>query len=134
MKQGEQSEGASAAQWGPAPNPWHGIVQAWPMPPWRPSVLGSRPGVSPPQAMAAFSAPPSSDAAYYAGNTTTIPAGLYSALNGMSINNSGGGGNDWFFDTGASAHMASNSGILSSPPEHTVARQIIVGNGHHLET
>ena len=104
------------------------------MPPWRPSVLGSRPGVIPPQAMAAFSAPPSSDAAYYAGNTTTIPAGLYSALNGMSINNSGGGGNDWFFDTGASAHMASNFGILSSPPEHTVARQIIVGNGHHLET
>jgi hypothetical protein len=48
----------------------------------------------------------------------------------MSINTSGGG-NDWFLDTGATTHMASNPGILTSPPS-TVNRHIVVGNGQFL--
>lgn len=80
--------------------------------------------------MAALSAPtPPPDAAFYAGHPGS---GLYSALNNMSINNSGGGGSDWFLDTGATAHMASNSGILSSSPTPTVHCQIVDGNGQFL--
>lgn len=98
---------------------------------WRPSVLGSRPGVHPPLAMSTLSAPsPAPDAAFYARTPGSLPAGLYSALNGMSINTSGGG-NDWFLDTGATAHMASNPGILTSPPS-TVNHHIVVGNGQFL--
>ncbi|XP_066315052.1 uncharacterized protein [Miscanthus floridulus] len=101
--------GAPPPQWASAHNPWQGVVQAWPMNTWRPSVLGSRPSVNPPHAMAALSAP-STDAAFHAGSSGAVPAGLYSALNNMSINNPGGGGTGWFLDTGTTAHMASNSG------------------------
>ena len=83
-------------------------------------------------------APPSAltlplpDAALYAGNSGSLPAGLYSAFNNMAVNTPGGGGTDWFLDTGATAHMASNAGILTSPPITTVPRHIVVGNGQHL--
>jgi len=102
---------------------------------WWPSVLSSRPGIHPPQAMAALSAsPPSQDPAFHATTQGQLPAGLYSALNGMSINTNSGGGGDWFLDTGATAHMASNSGILSSVPSTPVHHHIIVGNGQSLLT
>ncbi|XP_021313547.1 uncharacterized protein LOC110434125 [Sorghum bicolor] len=55
---GGQSSSASPPPWASAYNPWQGVVQVWPMHAWRPSVLGSRPGIHPPQAMAAISAPP----------------------------------------------------------------------------
>lgn len=127
------SAGAAPPQWASAYNPWQGVVQAWPLNAWRPSLLGSRPGVNPPQAMAALSAPPPQpDAALYAGNTASLPAGLYSALNGLSVNNSTGGGSDWFLDTGATAHMASNPGILTTPSTSIVSRQIVVENGHFI--
>jgi hypothetical protein len=123
--------GGHLAQWACTPNPWQGVVQAWPMNAWRPSVLGSRPGVHLPTA-APTSAPPP-DAAFYAGHSAQLPAGIYSALNNMSLNNSGGGGNtDWFLDTGATAHMGANAGILTSPSLATVPRHIVVGNGQSL--
>ena len=125
--------GAAPPPWASAYNPWHGVVQAWPMNAWRPSILGSRPGVSPPQAMAALSAPtPTMDSNYYSSASSSLPTGLYSALNGMSIQNSGGCGGDWFLNTGATAHMASNPGILTSPQSPTIHRHIIVGNGQLL--
>ncbi|XP_066336115.1 uncharacterized protein [Miscanthus floridulus] len=108
---GPHHAGAQTPQWASAHNPWQGVVQAWPMNVWRPSVLGSRLGVAPPQAMAAFSASlPLPDAALYAGNSGSLPAGLYSAFNNMVVNTPGGGGTDWFLDMGATAHMASNAG------------------------
>jgi hypothetical protein len=79
--------------------------------------------------MAAFSAPPNP---YDAHSSDTLPTGLYNAFNNMALNNPGGGGTEWFLDTGAMAHMASNPGILSSPPQSTVHRQIVVGNGQCL--
>jgi len=85
--------------------------------------------------MAALSAsPPSQDPAFHATTQGQLPAGLYSALNGMSINTNSGGGGDGFLDTGATAHMASNSGILSFVPSTPVHRHIIVGNGQSLLT
>lgn len=44
----------------------------------------------------------------------------------------GSGGGDWFMDTGATSHMASGSGILSSTPSPTVHRHIIVDNGQSI--
>jgi hypothetical protein len=45
--------------------------------------------------MATLPAPsPSPDAAFYAGASGSLPAGLYSALNNMSLNNTNGGGGD----------------------------------------
>jgi hypothetical protein len=41
---------------------------------------------------------------------------------------------DWYFDTGATSHMASDTGILSSfspPPAHSPS-SIVVGNGNLL--
>ncbi|RLN43044.1 hypothetical protein C2845_PM01G14150 [Panicum miliaceum] len=100
--------------WASSYNPWTGVVQAWPLNAWRPqqpSVLGSRPGVSPPQAMAVLSAPtPPADNFSYPGNTSLVPSALFSALHGMQAQQPAGGGGDWFLDTGASTHMASNAG------------------------
>jgi hypothetical protein len=39
--------GAPPPPWAMTHNPWQGVVRAWPMNAWRPSVLGSRPGVHP---------------------------------------------------------------------------------------
>lgn len=118
---------AAPPQWTSSYNPWQGVVQAWPLNVWRPSVLGSRPGVQPPQAMAALTAPPPQhDVAAYSGTTPHIPLGLYSAFNTMSINSNTGGG-DWFLDTGATSHMAAHPGILSTHSPIPVPRQIVVG-------
>jgi histone deacetylase 1/2 len=74
---------------------------------------------------------PSADAAFYAGAPTSLPPGLYTALNNMNLSNTGGGG-DWFMDTGATSHMASGAGILNSTPTPTVHRHITVGNGQSI--
>jgi len=76
--------GAAISQpWVPPPNPWQGVVQAWPVNAWRPSLLGSRPGVHPPPPMAPIQAP-SADAAFYAGAPGSLPPGLHTALNNMT--------------------------------------------------
>jgi histone deacetylase 1/2 len=127
--------GAAPPQWAMAHNPWQGVVQAWPMNAWRPSVLGSKPGVHPVTSAPTLPTPsPSPDAAFYAGAPGPLPAGLYTALNNMSLNNNTGGSGDWFLDTGATSHMASSSGILSSPTLPTVHRHIVVGNGQFIPT
>jgi hypothetical protein len=88
--------------------PWQGVVQAWSLNSWCPSILAPCPGVAPSSAMTALTAPPPQQ---YPG---TIPPELYTALNGMSLNTPSGGGSDWFLDTGATSHMVSHLGILSS--------------------
>ncbi|XP_021321579.1 uncharacterized protein LOC8080606 [Sorghum bicolor] len=106
-RQGASSTPAASAappppQWTSPYNPWQGVVQAWPLNSWRPGVLAPRPIAAPPSAMAALAAQQ---------DPGTIPPGLYTALNGMSLNTpSGGGSSDWFLDTGATSHMASHPG------------------------
>jgi hypothetical protein len=96
-----QSGGATLPPWVMAHNPWRGFVQAWPMNAWHPSVLGSRPGVHPVSSASALPAPsPSPDATFYAGIPGSLPPGLYTALNNMSLNNTTGRG-DWFLNIGA---------------------------------
>lgn len=92
----------------PTINPWTGMVQACPMPPAQsPStgLLGAH--------------PPSLPQAHVASNTGASPPAnqmdpqLLAALTNLSLQHSNTGG-DWFLDTGASSHMASGSGILST--------------------
>ncbi|WVZ94605.1 hypothetical protein U9M48_040475 [Paspalum notatum var. saurae] len=99
-------------------NPWTGMVQAWPVPTWRPpaqGVLGPRPTAVPQQAMMALQAPSYvSDANAYAYNPSAPPPALFNALHGAPAQAplGGNGGSDWFLDTGATSHMASNTVIL----------------------
>jgi hypothetical protein len=78
--------------------------------------------------MAALTAPPAHlDAAFYSSNIGSIPPGLYSTFNGMSINNTTDAG-----VTGATTHMASNPGILTTPSSSLVHHHVVVGNGNVL--
>ncbi|CAN6336081.1 unnamed protein product [Urochloa humidicola] len=99
-------------QWSPAYNPWTGVVQAWQLPPaqWRPGagVLGNRPN-APSQAMMVANPPSGFPVTHQNGGN--VPPNLLSALHGQpSFSNNYNGGGDWFFDTGASTHMASHPG------------------------
>jgi hypothetical protein len=86
--------------------------------------------------MAVLSTPPPlyQDPAFPDTSQGQLLAGLYSTLNDMSINNNDGSSGDWFLDMSATAHMAPNSGILSSPPSNTYHRHIVVGNSQFLPT
>jgi histone deacetylase 1/2 len=127
----------SAPQWGHSYNPWTGVVQAWPLQQWRPpttGVLGPRPGAAPPQAMTA-----SSDSSLgvsttnpFISNSPQPPAALLHALHGAPAQAQYGGDGDWFLDTGATSHMASHPGILSTLSSPSSASHIIVGNGAPL--
>ena len=91
---------------------------------WRPDVLSARLVTPLPQAFTALGAP----LAHPEATIPSIPPALFSVLHGMLVHQPHGGG-DWFMDTGATSHMASNSGILSSSSALTVPRHIVVGNG-----
>uniref|UniRef100_A0ACD5V1F3 Uncharacterized protein n=1 Tax=Avena sativa TaxID=4498 RepID=A0ACD5V1F3_AVESA len=152
------TSGSSSAPRPPTPSsaPWTGMVHAWAMP-WRPhapgsGILGPRPG-APPFAGAAThhgapSAPPYYGAPYNYG--TTVPYGapatpaqqpngpawdqsaLIQALNAMAPPSSApqaGGG--WYLDTGATSHMTSSSGMLSSA-RPVFSSRIVVGDGSSL--
>jgi hypothetical protein len=115
------TRGAPMASWF---NPWTGVVQAWPLgqlpnnPPTA-GVLGSRPDSAPQQSMTAQHAPASA-----------LPPALYEALTGLTLQSTPPSATNWLFDTGASSHMAGNSGMLSSTAPSS--SRIIVGNGASL--
>ena len=105
-------------------NPWTGIVQAWPISqlPTNPStagILGSRPGVAPQQWMIAQHA-----------SASALPPALYEALTGLTLQSTLPSAKDWLLDTGASSHMAGNSGMLSSTAPSSA--RIVVDNGASL--
>ncbi|XP_044436664.1 uncharacterized protein [Triticum aestivum] len=106
-------------------NPWTGLptrvqLQQQPPPapwqprPWRaPGILGPRPGAALPQAYAAYGPgaqphgilpPPSTPV--YNGHQQHIDTALLNALNNMHLPRN----QEWFMDTGASSHMASDHG------------------------
>lgn len=115
------SRGAPTTSW---VNPWTGVVQAWPLA-QLPSnmspagVLGVRPDAAPQQSLAAQHAP-----------AGTLPLALYQTLTGLSLQSSPPSSTDWVFNTDASSHMASNSGMLFSISPSS--SQIVVGNGASL--
>ena len=112
-------------------NPWTGLVQAWPMPFRAPGsgLLGPRPPAQ--QAMVAqHPAPPTPNAAHY-GASAWDNSALYAALNTAGVATQPPSSADWYFDTGASSHMSSGSGISPSSltPFHSF---VTVGNGARL--
>jgi hypothetical protein len=113
-----------------APNPLAGYFQAWSpwSSPWRPSngpgVLGARPPQQP-QAFHAYNqyqpqqpAPPQWD-----------QASFISALNNYQPSSHG---TDWYMDTGASAHMTPENGILTPSPSPLSLPYVTFGNGSSL--
>ncbi|XP_066309033.1 uncharacterized protein [Miscanthus floridulus] len=121
---GGSSSGApprpSSPAWTPGLNPWTCMVQAWPMPFRVPGagVLGSRPGAPAQQAFYAGAAPS------YAGAAPPIPGSapppsspdvwnhqaMLAALATSGVPSSGPQATEWFLDTSATSHMASNAG------------------------
>lgn len=103
--------------WVPGFNPWTGMVQAWPMPFRVPGsgVLGPRPG-APQQAFYTVPTPSSSPS-----STAPTPPpdiwnqhALLAALASASVPPGGPQPAEWYLDTGATSHMASDSGNLTN--------------------
>nr|XP_051211709.1 uncharacterized protein LOC127329213 [Lolium perenne] len=118
-------------------NPWTGALtranlqqqQApWQSAPWSPrpwtppthGLLGPRPGIAPPQAYTAYGQPSTS----YGPQPPPPPPGhhqppLYPALvNGL--NNMQLSGSEWYMDSGASSHMASDPGSSHRDRDHSM--------------
>lgn len=132
-----RQQATGATQWTQTYNPWTGVVQAWPLSQWwpqAPSVLGPRSAAALPHAMTATTAPPfnSAEPSSFANSSSQVPPALFNALHGMSAQAPYGGGGEWFMDTGASTHMASNTGITSTYSSPSSPTHIIVGNGTPL--
>jgi histone deacetylase 1/2 len=120
------------APWTTAYNPWTGLVQAWTVPFRPPSagVLGPRPPFQAQQAMTAQYLPPPVDSNI---SGAWDNSALYTALQTAGVNTQQPpSAADWYFDTGASAHMSSSPGILAHPQPLTVPASITVGNGAKL--
>ncbi|XP_066318340.1 uncharacterized protein [Miscanthus floridulus] len=103
------------AGWAPGVNPWTGMVQAWPMPFRVPGagVLGSRPGAPPQHAYFAGSPPlPAPGAVQQHAPPPDVwnNQALLAALVTSGVPPSGPQAAEWFMDTGATSHMASNAG------------------------
>ncbi|CAN6351305.1 unnamed protein product [Urochloa humidicola] len=99
--------------WGTSYNPWTGVVQAWSMPQWRaPSagVLGPRPGANHALTATYNGFPGNGGFSNFPQMQQPAPPQLFAALQGVPSPATYSGGGDWFFDTGASTHMASNPG------------------------
>uniref|UniRef100_A0ACD5W3B3 Uncharacterized protein n=1 Tax=Avena sativa TaxID=4498 RepID=A0ACD5W3B3_AVESA len=112
----------------PAGAPWTGLVHAWAMP-WRPhapgsGILGSRPGAPAPFAGSAshYPAAPGGASASYGVAAPHAPSNggpawdqtaLIHALNTLSGHpqQPPPAGAEWYFDTGATSHMASSSAM-----------------------
>jgi hypothetical protein len=115
------------------PYPLSDMFQAW-APTWRGTsagLLGPRPAH---HAFPVMMAPPPWPASTYspcppsAQPTGWDQAGLYAALQNMSLQG-GHGGSEFFLDTGASSHMANSPGILHNPSRYNSSSRVIVGNG-----
>lgn len=108
------------------------MVQAWQMP-FRPpgaGVLGPRPGTTPHQAFFHGNGDPNT----YPPPPTPTPdvwnnQALLAALMTANVPSTGPQTAEWYMDTGASSHLASNSGKFSSSHPVFSSSPILVGNG-----
>lgn len=120
-------------RWTPFYNPWARVIHAWPNQ-WHSPPIGGifspRPPL-PPQAHTVFApiipslpqAPVSLPNALAWDQTA-----LVSALNNLSMQALGG--SEWYMDSGATTHISSEAGILSSPsPIPSYFPHILVGSG-----
>ena len=79
---------------------------------------------------AAYGGPPSYGA--YGGAPPVYDPALLFALHATPSPSAYNGGGDWYMDTGAAAHMASNPGILSRAAPYPFSSRIMVGDGSSL--
>ena len=134
-------------------NPWTGAIQMWPMQPHGGSILGTAPRSGPrphaymagPPAPAAFSYNPHGGVphgqAFYgapygvptpAPSTSTQtwdPAALAQHFTNMTLQPPTP---EWVMDSGATAHLSNNTGILSSLSAHPPYRHVTVGDGSSI--
>ena len=129
-------------------NPWTGAIQMWPMQS-RPTnsggntdgILGRAPG---PRAHAYMAAPPAAPGTHYGGYgsvpygaalpyaapPTPAPswdtAALAQHFTNMTLQQPAP---EWVMDSGATAHLSSDAGILSSLSPHPIYRHVVVGDG-----
>ncbi|CAL9218493.1 unnamed protein product [Arabidopsis halleri] len=99
-------------------NPWGAPPPFWPPPPyWMQSYQGW------PQAPSSASAPPQQQA-------HLVEFNPFQAYTTESVATPAGA--DWFMDSGASSHLATNAGILQSTLKHNTSDSVIVGNGSSI--
>jgi len=122
---------AQSAPYAAGFHPWQGMVQAWQMPFLAPGagVLGPRPPFQPQQAMMASHLQPP----FPHGSANSFDTGgLYATLQSAGVPHQPQSTSDWYFDTGATSHMSSNTGNLSSHTLRPSSSSITVGNGARL--
>jgi hypothetical protein len=121
----------------PAPRPFApalaGTFQAWA----GPGILGSAPGAYPPtptapHGLAVHAAPAAPTAPPAAPPTQWDQSTLIAALNQMALQAQSGQDDKWVFDSGASSHMGSGSGMHLSPRPSNFPSHTIVGDGSSL--
>jgi hypothetical protein len=97
-----------------------------------PGIPGPRPATH-----QAFFAAPQHDAVYtnppaYPVNGQVGPALLQALHAAPTTSATGGTGDYWYMDSGASSHMTPYPGNLSASSPITTSSSIIIGNGHTL--
>jgi histone deacetylase 1/2 len=75
---------------------------------------------------------PGSGSSTSGGAQTWDTSALYAALTNASVATNPPSSSNWYLDTGASTHMSSNSGTLSSPTHFPFQSFVTVGNGARL--
>ncbi|XP_074314501.1 uncharacterized protein LOC141649717 [Silene latifolia] len=129
-RQGQQQQQNGTWTWVPL-SPWQQPPQqGWPAPPcpyptasWTPPGNSRSPGILGPRPGQAFVAQPSPIGASQGAFVPTDLAAVMQSLNLQQPDD------NYYMDTGASSHMTSNSGKLSSYSSLSNNRHIIVGNG-----
>lgn len=120
-------------------NPWTGTFHMAPLQPGQ-GILGPRPSTAPPQP-SFFAGPPTlppPPRMPFYGGLPGLPfdapswdqASLINALNAMTVHQPS---SQWYADSGASSHLAPNSGNLSTfRPSSSPVPRVIVGDGSPL--
>ncbi|XP_074282765.1 uncharacterized protein LOC141607309 [Silene latifolia] len=121
------SGGAATAALNSAPaGPWQGHgYGGWPWGPWGypPCPYPTTPWTRPSRSQ--YTPRPQAYSAEHPPSQTDIEAAMYTL--GMQPPDP-----NWFMDTGATSHMTSNAGILSSYFNSSIKNGIIVGNGNSI--
>ncbi|XP_074267321.1 uncharacterized protein LOC141590649 [Silene latifolia] len=127
----QQQQMASGSTWTFVPyNPWQQQQQGWPVPPcpyptagWAPPGNNRSPGILGPRPQQAFIAQPTTVGT---GHGAFVPTDIAAVMQTMSLQQPD---DNYYMDTGASSHMTSNNGTLSSYSFLRDKRHIVVGNG-----
>ncbi|XP_019420755.1 PREDICTED: uncharacterized protein LOC109330946 [Lupinus angustifolius] len=129
---GQPFQQATTSPWQSPPAPWQQYQWGWMSPPWTlppcpyPSSQWTRPS-GPPKQQGLLGPRPQ---AYAASTPSLAPTDIEAAMHTMSLNPPDG---QWYMDTGATSHMTTSQGNLSSYSNMSNSNQtIIVGSGQQI--